>query len=83
MPSTTSVDQPPTSTTTSRPSTGPWSVPLTPANASLASSSPLSTRMGTPAASATAASSSAWLGASRTTAVPTTSIARTPRSRAI
>src|SRR5205085_2525176 len=45
--------------------------------------SPLRTRMGPPAASATAAPSSAWLGASRTTAVPTTSIARTPRSRAI
>ena len=65
-----------------RPSTPPGSVAAAPTNASRASSSPLSTRICTPAASATAASSSARFGASRTTAVPTRSTADTPRSRA-
>ena len=41
MPITTSVDQPPTSTTTSRPSMPPGSVAAAPTNASRASSSPL------------------------------------------
>ena len=56
---------------------------MTPTNARRASSSGGSTRIGTPDASTIASSSSARFGASRTTAVPTTSSADTPSSRAI
>ena len=73
-----SVEPPPTSTTPRRSTSRSSSPCRAPVNESWASSSPLSSRIGRPAARSTAPRSSSPFSASRTAAVPSRAIPSTP-----
>ena len=83
LPTATSVEPPPTSTTAIRPAGGVAIISVAPQKASRASSSPLRTTVSWPVRARSAASSAASLAAVRIAAVATTFIRSAPAARAV